>query len=438
MNRRQFLNSTGAFAACAAAFPQIVPSSVLGKDGSTPPSERIGMGFIGVGSMGGGHLRTFLGYPDVCIRAVCDVREEFRLKAKQSVESSYGPNTCAVYEDYRELLARTDIDAVLIAVPDHWHVLIGIEAARQGKHMYSEKPVGRTVEEAKALRAAVRRYGVTFQFGTQQRSTSYYRQACDLVNNGRIGTLHTIMIGSATSQYCPIQPEQPVPSGFNYEMWLGPAPWAPYTFERCTRNWTLIYDYSLGCVSGAWGVHDVDIAQWALRADNTGPTEVEGTGTFPTDNLYDTATSWEVEHKYPNGVKLIHMDMPTAMKRAPEQFSLNWMGMLFQGTDGWVYVSRAGIHARPESILRQPFGPNDVRFPRSTDHRRNFLEAVRNGQDPISPIEAAVRADTVCHQADIAMRLGKRLQWDAVKEEFVNEPAANRMLSRAMRSPWRL
>lgn len=438
MNRRQFLHTTSGLAACAAAFPQIVPASAFGKGGTVAPSERIRMAFIGVGSMGGGHLRAFLEYPEVRVCAVCDVREEFRERAKQSVDSRYGSAECEAYEDYRELLARNDIDAVLIAVPDHWHVLIGIEAARQGKHMYYEKPVGRTVQEAKALRAAVRRYGVVFQFGTQQRSTGYYRQACELVNNGNIGELHTIMIGSASSQYCAFPPEQSVPAGFNYEMWLGPAPWAPYTAERCTRNWTLIYDYSLGCVSGAWGVHDVDIAQWALRAENTGPVEVEGTGVFPTDNLYDTATSWEVEHKYANGVKLIHMDMPTAMKRAREQFSLNWMGMLFQGTEGWIYVSRAGIHANPASMLRRSPGPHGVHFPRSLDHRKNFLESVRTGKDPIAPIEAAVRSDTVCHQADIAMRLGRRLRWDPVAEEFTNDPAANRMLSRAMRSPWHL
>jgi predicted dehydrogenase len=395
------------------------------------------MGFIGVGGMGSGHLEAFLGKEEVRVAAVCDVRESHRQKAKEQVDEKYQDSNCAVYADFRELLARPDIDAVLIAVPDHWHVLIGIEAARQGKHMYFEKPVGRTVAEAKALREAVKRAGVVFQFGTQQRSSFSYRHTVELVRSGKIGELQKIMIGSALPSYLPFQPEQPVPAGFDYNFWLGPAPWAPYTFERCTRNWTLIYDYSLGCVSGAWGIHDVDIAQWALDADQAGPVEVEGAGMFPDEGIYDTATSWEVEHLYPNGVRLIHMDMNTAKKRAP-QFSLAWMGSLFQGSEGWIYVSRQGFFARPASLLQLTIRPNEIRVPRSNDHRKNFLDSVRKGSATISPIDAAVRCDAVCHQADIAMRLERRLRWDLAKEEFVGDPEANRMLSRSMRSPWSL
>jgi predicted dehydrogenase len=431
--RRQFLRLSGA----AIAFPSIVPASVLGRNGATAANSRIVMGMIGVGSMGSGHVRGFLAHQDVRVAAVCDVRDEFRQRARKTVDTQYGDGSCAVYGDFRELLARNDIDAVLIAVPDHWHALIGREAARNGKHMYYEKPMGRTVAESLAMREAVARYGVVFQFGTQQRSSYNYRFAAELVRNGRIGQLQEIMIGSATSQFVPDQPEQPVPPGFDYDFWLGPAPWAPYSFERCTRNWTLIYDYSLGCVSGAWGIHDVDIAQWVMNADHTGPSEIEGTGVFPAEGLYDTAASWEVEHIYPGGVKLIHMDMRTALKRA-QQFQLHWMGMLFRGTEGWIYVSRDGVHTEPRSLARTVFGPNDIQYPRSTDHRRNFLDSLRLGQTPISPIEAAIRSDTVCHQADIAMRLQRRLRWDPVSETFANDEQANRMLSRAMRAPWHL
>jgi predicted dehydrogenase len=431
-SRRQFLKLSTAL-----AFPSIVSASTLGLNGATAASDRIVMGMIGVGSMGSGHVRGFLSHQDVRVAAVCDVRDEFRQRARKSVDSHYGNAACAVYHDFRELLARTDLDAVLIAVPDHWHALIGIEAARNGKHMYYEKPMGRTVAESLAVRQAVARHGVVFQFGTQQRSSYNYRFAAELVRNGRIGQLQQIMIGSAMTQYVANQPAQPVPPGFDYEFWLGPAPWAPYTYERCTRNWTLIYDYSLGCVSGAWGVHDVDIAQWVMNADHTGPTAVEGTGVFPAEGLYDTAQSWEVEHTYPGGVKLVHMDMRTALKRAP-QFQLHWMGMLFQGTEGWIYVSRDGVDTEPRSLARIVFGPNDIQYPRSTDHRRNFLDSVRTGRKPVSPIEAAVRSDTVCHQADIAMRLKRRLNWDPVVEAFVNDEQANRMLSRPMRSPWHL
>jgi predicted dehydrogenase len=395
------------------------------------------MGSIGVGGQGSGHLRSLLRTSDVRVAAICDVMADRRNRAKDQVDSTYKDNSCKVYNDFREMLARPDLDAVLIAVPDHWHALIGIEAARRGKHMYYEKPMGVSLAESQAMREAVKRYGVTFQFGTQQRSSFTFRHAVELVRNGRIGQLKEIVIGSAGSQYVPNQPEQSVPPGFDYDMWLGPAPWAPYTAERVTRNFTLIYDYSLGCISGAWGVHDVDTAQWALDMDHTGPLDVEGTGTFPADGLYDTATSWEVHHTYANGVKLIHMDIRSAKKRW-DQFSLGNMASLFIGTEGWVYVSRQAIHTHPASLVREKFGPNDKRVIFSNDHRRNFLDAVRTGGRTISPIEAAVRADTVCQQADIAMRLKRKLRWDPVKEQFIGDEQANRMLSRPMRSPWHL
>ncbi len=435
--RRKFIREGLAGMTALAGFPLIVPSRALGEGGATAPNDRIVMGFIGVGSMGSGHLESFLGIEEVRVTAVCDVRESHRQRAKEKVDSRYGDAQCAAYHDFRELLARSDIDAVLIAVPDHWHVLIGMEAARRGKHMYFEKPAGRTVQEAKVLREAVRKSGVVFQFGTQQRSSFSYRHTCELVRNGKIGELKTIMIGSASYQPISDQLEQPVPPGFDYNTWLGPAPWAPYTFERCTSKWTLIYDYSLGCVSGAWGIHDVDIAQWVLDSDDSGPVAVEGRGFFPGRGLYDSAIEWEVEHRYANGVRLIHMDMPAAKKRAP-QFNLAWMGSLYQGTEGWIYVSRQGFFAQPESLLKQVIGPGEIQVPRSNDHRRNFLRAVRLGTPAISPLEAAVRADEVCHQADIAMRLRRPLRWDPVKEEFVGDPQANRLISRAMRSPWHL
>ncbi len=423
MNRRAFAGT--AFA------PLILPASARGAN------DKINMGMIGVGGMGSGHLRALVNNSSVHVTAICDVRDEHTARARDTVSTAYKDSSCAGYRDFRELLSRPDIDAVLIAVPDHWHALIGLEAARQGKHMYYEKPMGLSVAESQAMRAAVHRSGVVFQFGTQQRSSFNYRQTAELIRNGRIGQLKTIMIGSAMSQYVPNQPAQPVPDGFDYNMWLGPAPWVPYTFERTTRNWTLIYDYSLGCISGAWGVHDVDTAQWVNNSDDTGPISVEGTGEYPVDGLYDTAIRWEIEHTYANGVKLIHMDMQTAKKRAP-QFAFGNMASLFVGTEGWVYVSRQSLRTHNPALVREKFGPSDIRVTRSDDHKRNFLEAIRTGGQPISHIESAVRSDTVCQQADIAMRLKRKLQWDPVAESFVSDEAANRMLSRPMRSPWHL
>ena len=447
VNRRQFLKSLCGGALAIASFPYIVPSSVLGANGAVPPSEKIVMGFIGVGSMGGGHLRTFLGYKDVRVAAVCDLREMFRQKAKDRVNQHYGGQGCETYHDFREMLSRKDIDAVAVVTPDHWHSLIGLEAAVNGKDMYYEKPLSMSVREDKVLRDTINRYGVIFQFGTQQRSDNRFRFACELARNGRIGKLHTIMIGSHPSITCPNQPTEPVPDSkeFDYDMWLGPAQWSPYTYERCASRamgtlgmWTFIYDYSLGGLSGAWGIHHVDIAQWGNGTDGTGPIEIEGTGVFPEDGLTDTAIEWEIEHKYENGVKMIHMNTAIALKRAP-QFSIHrGVGILFLGSEGWVFVCRDLIEAHPKSLLTSTIGPDEIHLPRSNNHRRNFLDCVKTRQETICPIETAVRSDTICHLDDIAVRLGRKLRWNPEREEFINDEQANRMLTRPMRSPWHI
>ena len=422
-----------------AGFPAVVPSHVLGRGPAPPPSSRIALGCIGNGRMGTHHVRGFLQHADVRVVAVCDAFRSRREGARSIVDAHYGEQSCRAYGDFRELLARDDVDAVMIAVPDHWHALIGIEAARRGKHMYYEKPMSLTVAEAKAVREAVKRYGVVFQFGTQQRSGASYRHACELARNGRIGRLETILIGSAGGGYghIPDPAPQPVPADLDYDTWLGPAPWSPYSDVRVSLEWLFISDYGLGCLDGAWGIHDVDFAQWVNDADETGPVEVEGTGRFY-DGLRDAAYSWQVEHRYANGVRLVHMDLLTARKRAP-QFQLDgYMASVILGTAGWIYVSRQAMHTHPESLRGAVIAPNERRVIRSNDHRRNFLDAIRTGRKTISPVEAAVRAGTVCQQAHIALRLGRRLRWDPVAEAFLDDPEANRMLSRAMRGPWRL
>lgn len=434
--RRTFLKKALGTGLVLSALPSIVPASALGR-GQVAPSEKIAMGFIGVGGMGTGHVRRFLEYPDVQVRAVCDVRLEHRLRAKDIVDGHYGTQDCDHYNDFRELLARPDIDAVLIAVPDHWHALIGIEAARQHKDMYYEKPVCRYFNEGLALREAVKRSGVIFQHGTQQRSDERFRLACELVRNGRLGKLERIIAGAAGYSQIPLQPEQPVPEGLDYNFWLGPAPFTPYTQVRCTRHFTLIYDYSLGCISGAWGIHDIDIVQWALDADESGPTEVEGSGRIAGNGLFDTIGEWQSIHRYPNDVQLIFTDHVSARKNMPE-YKLNSMGLVFIGSDGWVAVSRALIDAYPKSLLQEPIGSGEIRLPRSDDHRRNFLDAVRSRQPALCPVDIAVRSEAVCQQADIAVRLGRKLTWDPQKEQFTGDEAANRMLTGVMRSPWHL
>ncbi|MCL5279512.1 MAG: Gfo/Idh/MocA family oxidoreductase [Planctomycetes bacterium] len=445
------MKTTATISLGAAGFPYVVPGRVLGAAGGTPPSTKIVMGCIGIGSMGGGHLRGFAGQEDVRVVAVCDLRRKFRENAKQTVDGRYGNTGCTMYHDYRELLARPDIDAVCIATPDHWHALIAIEAARNRKDMYMEKPADVHVAAAKALRAAINRYGVVFQFGTQQRSSQEFRQCCELVRSGRIGKLHTIVVGSLPGmefENQPLQP-QPDPSEFDYDMWLGPAPWSPYTFQRSASRaegspgyWMHIHDYGLGCLSGAWGIHHVDIAQWGNNTDDTGPLEVEGTGVLPQDGLCDTAVTWRVEHLYANGVKMIHMDSRHTEKEFPQfvtpVLESRGCGILFIGSDGWVIISRGGIDAHPKSLLQTIFSANEPRLPVSNNHKRNFLDCLKTRQKTICPIETAVRSDTICHLDDIAIHLGRKLHWDPKTEQFTGDDEANRLLTRPLRSPWRL
>ena len=437
-SRRDFLKAAGG--AAAAGFPAIVPSSALGKDGFVAPSDRIVMGAIGVGRMGSGDLRGFLAAPDVRIAAICDVQQATRERIATMVNQRYGDTACKDYNDFRELLGRSDIDAVLIATGERWHPLIAIEAARRGKHMYCEKPLALSIAEAKAVRRAVTDAGVSFQFGTQQRSSFYYRHAVELIRNGRIGELKTMMIGTVHGPNDKLfgTPKNP-PPGFDYDLWLGPSPWAPYSDMRVSiAAWLFISDYGLGCMDGAWGIHDVDIAQWVNDADRTGPIEVEGECSFYRD-IRDTPYEWTVEQKYANGVNLIHMDMVTAKKRAPQFNSLPSNGAsVFFGSSGWIYVSREGLVTNPPGLAAETIGPNEKQVIRSDDHKRNLLNAIRTGQQTICGVEGAVRAQTVVQQEYIAMNLKRKLRWDPVREEFPGDPEANRWLSRPMRSPWRI
>jgi Oxidoreductase family, NAD-binding Rossmann fold/Oxidoreductase family, C-terminal alpha/beta domain len=450
--RRQFLKTSAALGT-AFGVPTFVPSRVLGAEGTVPPSEKIVMGCIGVGSMGGGHLRAFLGQKDVQVVAACDLRESFRQKAKRRIDETYGNQDAKTYNDFRELLARPDIDAVCVATPDHWHGLIGIEAARNGKDMYLEKPADIHVAAAQALRQAVNDYSVVFQFGCQQRSGRDFRLACELVRNKRIGALQTIVVGSVPGLSLPNQPTEPAPDPreFDYDMWLGPAPWAPYSFERSASRaegsvgyWMHIHDYGLGCLSGAWGIHHIDIAQWGNGTDDTGPLEIEGSGVIPKDGLCDAPLTWRVEHLYANGVTMIHMDSKHTAAEFPQfaearsALHIPGCGILFIGTDGWVIVSRGGIATKPKSLLQETFESNEVHLPVSNDHKRNFLECIRTRSKTICPIETAVRSDTICHLDDLAIRLGRKLHWDPDKERFVNDDQANRLLRRPLRSPWKL
>ncbi|MFP4055747.1 MAG: Gfo/Idh/MocA family protein [Candidatus Brocadiia bacterium] len=421
--RRAFLHT----AAAALAAPTVLPSRAFGAN------DRVTLGAVGVGGRGTGVMRGFLRRAQVL--AVCDVKRTRREAAKSLVERAYSQEMakgtykgCAATTDYRELVAREDIDAVSIATPDHWHALVGIAAAQAGKDVYCEKPLTLNVAEGRAYARAITRYGRVFQHGTQQRSSGNFRHACELVRNHRIGKLHTIRVGSPRSGTCPPQPPMPVPQGFDYDRWLGPAPWAPYTAKRCvTPWWYFIADYTMGFISG-WGVHHVDIAQWGNGTDHTGPVTLEGSGDFPDDGLCDTATAWRVVCTYANGVRMVYAD-----NRKEKQ------GVRFEGDEGWVYVRRGHIDAQPKSLLKETVGPNETRLHRSRGgHAQDFINGVRSRGATACPIETAHRSNSICQLADIAIRLRRKLRWNPQTEQFVDDEEANRMLAKAMRAPWHL
>jgi predicted dehydrogenase len=428
ISRRDFLTKSAATTSSLICFPYFVSAAALGKVGQVAASDRIVMGVIGAGGRGRAVMLSFLELSDAQVVAVCDVNKERRQLAQRIVDEKYDKKVCKAYHDFRELLSRPDIDAVLIATPVFWHVIMATEAAKQGKDMYMEKPVGLRFAEAKILRQTIHRYGRVFQFGTQQRSGRNFRFACELALNGRIGKIHTIRVGVPSGDFRAKFPPRPVPEGLDYEAWVGPAPWSAYT--EAILNGQMherISVYSLGFIS-AWGVHHLDIAQWGNGTELTGPTEVQGKAVFPDEGVLDCAKSWEVSLKYPNGVT-IHFTDNTKNKQ----------GVRFEAENGWVHVNRQELTASPASLLKETIGPDEIHLPVSDNHSRNLLDCVRTRQQTVAPVDVAVRSDTLCQLSDIATRTGRRLKWDPVREEFVGDAQANRYLSlRSMRSPWHL
>lgn len=443
ITRRHFLKTAAAAGAVGAW--QFIPARALGRAGFVAPSKRVTLGVIGLGIQGINDMKAFLGNEEMQVVAICDVQEEQRSRGKQVVDTFYSNSDCAACKDFRELMARPDIDAVQITTPDHWHPLIALEAARRGKHMYQEKPMGWSFRAAQAVQKAVHQSGVVFQFGTQQRSEYKFRFACELVRNGKIGQLKTILVGVPGSvSSCPIQPVEPVPRELDYDLWLGPAPMAPYCYQRCRphtpkEGWSVWYgisDYCMGMI-GNWGVHHLDIAQWGNNTELGGPTEIQGTGVFPKGMLTDCAVSWQVENHYANGVTLVHMDNETS-KKHPLQVGGHGHGVMFLGTEGWVHVDRKAVDAHPAALLETKIGPNELHLFKSDNHGVNFIDAVKGRNKPAAPIDIAVRTDTLCNLQLITARLGRKLRWDPEKEHFTKDDEANALLDRPMRAPWKL
>ena len=429
LTRRSFLKRTTQLAASAVAVPYFVPSSALGKAGSTAPSKRLTMGGIGIGNQGMHNLRNFLTCDDLRILAVCDVDTKHRIRAKNTVDSAYGNKDCSAYNDFHEILIRDDLDTVLIATPDHWHAILAIEAAKAGKEIYCEKPISLTIAEGRAVADTIKRYGTVYQSGTQRRSNACFRFAVDIARSGMLGRLHTLHCYYHNGPTCPPQKPEPVPEGFDYDRWLGPAPFEAYTPRRCHSSFRWLYDYSGGQLTDL-GAHFNDLAQWANDSQHTGPVEYEGWAEFPKDGLFNTPVRFEVVATYADGVKMIYHD-ETEPGRGPR-------GNKFVGTEGWVSVDDTGKITASSDAIMQKLKANQMGYEYMMGHHRNFLDCVKTRRTPISNAEVSHRTVTTCHAGNICLRLGRKLRWDPIAERFVNDEPANRMLERTKRSPWSL
>jgi predicted dehydrogenase len=429
VSRRHFLGT----AATAVALPYFIPPSALGKAGTTAPGNRITLGVIGYGSRGGLHTRTFLGQQDIQILAVCDPYKSKRDKAKGLVEGRYAKQKaagaykgCAAYADFRDIIVRDDIDAVVVASPEFWHGLHMAMAAKSGKDVYGEKALTLTIDQGRKLVDTVRRYGRVFQAGIQQRSGRNFRYACELARNGYIGKLKKVEVGVPGGRSLPNAAPCDPPPDIDYEMWLGPAPYTPYNKLKCSFNWYFIMDYCVGWIQ-SWGVHHCDIALWGAPSLVDSTLKVSGTARFPTDGLADTSISWNTKFVTPEGLEFSFTNN-----------KVNPQGCRFIGDKGWVHVSRRGIQAEPKSLLSIKIKPEDEHLYNSVNHHRNFIDCIKTRGETAAPVEACHAATTVSIVADIATRVGRELTWDWKTETFLNDDQANRMLRRPMRSPWYL
>jgi predicted dehydrogenase len=431
-NRRDFLKLVCG-AGAVAAFPAIVPAKALGLGKSTAPGNRIRLGVIGVGAGWPMFLRE-----DVEYVAVCDVQQGRRDFAKFHIEEKQGTGTCTTYNDFRELLARKDVDAVYIATPDHWHSLITIAAAKAGKHVYCQKPLTRTVAEGQAVVDAVNRQGIVFQHGTQQRHDERMLFGMELVRNGYIGELKHVRLGSPAGSSCPPHPSQPVPAGLDWDMWLGPAPWAPFTPARIMAHpWYHISDYCMGYIAG-WGIHHADSAMQGSGLDDySGPIEVDARGLFPPDGLFDNPYRWQMHYRFSSGLTWHWTDCfgDGFGSRAGKDWPQNRMGITFEGTEGSVFIWRNEVDAEPKKLLKVRIGPGDkVRL--RDNLPGDFIDCVRLGRKSCAPVDIAQRATNLCSIAAIGMQLGRKMTWDAARQEFLGDDQANRLRSRHMRGNW--
>ena len=423
--RREFLKHTLTLAGAAIAFPTIVPSSVFGQNA---PSNRINIGFIGMGLIVGGHQSHALGRDDVQVLAVCDVNEQKRELAKTSIDNAYAKKTnagsykgCEAYNEFEKLIDRKDIDAVFVTTPDHWHAPISAMAMRHGKDVYCQKPMTLTIQEGKIIRDLQKQYGAVFQVGSQQRSERAFRKACEIVRNGWIGKVHTI--NTNLGEFPPPQtlPEQPIPDGFDYDRWLGSTPWYPYNEARVKGNygggWRCFWDYG-SRKNGDWGAHHFDIIQWALGMDASGPVQFIPKG-------YE-GNEWQT-HIYADGTKVHRVDKVK-----------NGQMIQFIGDKGEVLVSRGDrLETTPVELKDRPLSASDIHlYEVSHGHEDNWIQCIKTRKITICPAEVGHRTATICHCSGIAERLGRPIKWDPAKEEILGDAEAARWMDRPRRAPY--
>jgi len=443
--RRDFLKRVAAGGA-AFSLPAILTRPVFGAEA---PSNRINVGQIGCGNIGSNyHIRYLGGMSDVRIVAVADAYKSRRESAAARLNKQYGEGTVTAYADFREILARPDVDAVIIGAHDNWHMPMSIAAANAGKDVYCQKPLGLDFGLTGLLRNVVREKKRIFQFGTQYRSMGRYRQMVQLVRNGYIGKLQRIDlwcrdVSFNVDKYA-VKPygsaaEVPVPADLDFDAWQGPSPMVPYTVDRATC-WGGYHcpETSLGFIAGC-AIHELGLAQWGNKSDHTSPIRYAGTGSVPKEGIFRTLERWDVTCDYPNGVQLRFMDYRTAKPVAAQYLSGRPLGdgLIFHGTEGWISDAE-GFCASNPALWKQPFKPSDEQLPVSPEHNRNFIDCVKSRQETICPVEMAIRCDAICQLATVAALTGRVIQWDPEQEKIVNDPEAAKMLARPYREKWKV
>jgi predicted dehydrogenase len=421
LSRRSFIKSTSGATAGILAAPLIINSCM--------PSKQVTIGMIGTGGhCMGWNLPPFLEMEDVRVVAVCDVDKNRMLDVKKVIDEKYQNTDCATSDDFRDLLERKDIDAVMISTPDHWHVPISILASQAGKDVICEKPT-LTIHEGRVLCDVMKKNNTIYQTSIEDRAIPVYHRMAQLVRNGYIGELKKIIVRVPDADVLKMQPAstetQPVPDYFNYDMWLGPAPNAPYSPGRCHWNFRWISDYSGGMLTD-WGAHYVDTAQWANNSDKSGPISCEGKGDFLSGDIYNTANTFDLNYEYANGVSMRVHSGGTAIG--------------FEGTEGWIQCLgwRGDLEASKKSILNAEIKSSDDQLYTAASEHRNFIDCVKSREETFVPVEVGHRTASALHMGNIAMLLDRKVNWDPDKEEFVNDGEANALRSRESRDPWKL